>query len=55
MIKVVNILVVGELKEQVRREFENNRKHKEPYAIKYALSMGRDQLKQLQEMLAMMR
>ena len=45
----------GELKQQIRREFESNSQHKEPYAIKYALSMGRDQLKQLSEMLAMMR
>lgn len=40
---------------QVRRDFEATKSQSDPYAIKYALSSGREQLKQLQEMLAMTR
>lgn len=45
----------GELREQVRREFAGVKLPDDPYAMKYALSQGREQLKQLQEMLAMQR
>ena len=40
---------------QARREFDATKTQRDPYAIKYALSNGREQLKQLQEMLAMAR
>ena len=45
----------GELREQVRSGFERARGQREPYAIKYTLSDGRTQLKQLIDMLALRR
>lgn len=48
-------LLTGELRLQARLEFDATRSQSDPYAIKYALSNGREQLKQLQEMLAMAR
>ena len=45
----------GELNEQVRSAFERARGQREPYAIKYTLSDGRTQLKQLNDMLALRR
>ena len=43
----------GDLLREVRRGFEDSRKFKEPYAMKYSLSNGRVQLKQLKDMLGM--
>lgn len=45
----------GELREQVRSAFERARGQRDPYAIKYTLSDGRTQLKQLNDMLALRR
>lgn len=42
-----------DLKGYARDQFELHRKKTEPYDIKYALSDGREQLKKLQETLAM--
>lgn len=42
-----------DLKSYARDQFELHRKKTEPYDIKYALSDGREQLKKLQETLAM--
>ena len=43
----------GDLLREVRQGFEDSRKFKEPYAMKYSLSNGRVQLKQLKDMLGM--
>ena len=45
----------GELHEQVRSAFERARGQQDPYAIKYTLSDGRTQLKQLTDLLALRR
>ena len=42
----------GELRQEVRREFDLQRNKRDLYAIKYNLSDGRNRLKQLQTMLA---
>ncbi len=42
---------IEELLAQVRHEFNIQRNHTDPYAIKYALSDGRTRLKQLHDML----
>ncbi|KAK9841832.1 hypothetical protein WJX81_006104 [Elliptochloris bilobata] len=47
--------VQSELHEQIRAAFERARSQREPYAIKYTLSDGRTQLKQLNNMLALRR
>lgn len=43
----------GELLEEIRQGFEESRKFKDAYAMKYSLSNGRVQLKQLRDMLGM--
>lgn len=43
----------GDLRQQVRADFERHRGAPDLYSVKYHLSDGRVQLKQLQEMMAM--
>jgi hypothetical protein len=43
------------LQREVREGFEASRRDKDAYAMKYSLSNGRVQLKQLREMLEMRR
>jgi hypothetical protein len=43
----------GELRKEVRQGFEKERGAKDSYAMKYSLSTGRVQLKQLRDMLGM--
>ena len=43
----------GELAREVRKGFEDSRKFQDVYAMKYTLSNGRVQLKQLRDMLGM--
>ena len=43
----------GELFKEVRKGFEDSRKFQDAYAMKYSLSNGRVQLKQLRDMLGM--
>lgn len=42
-----------DLREEIRRQFESHREASDLLAIKYHLSDGRQQLKQLQEMLGL--
>jgi len=43
----------GDLKQQIRADFARHRGAEDLYSVKYHLSDGRVQLKQLQEMMAM--
>lgn len=43
----------GDLKQQIRADFDRHRNAEDLYSVKYHLSDGRVQLKQLQEMMAM--
>ncbi|BDA41176.1 hypothetical protein COCOBI_01-8310 [Coccomyxa sp. Obi] len=43
----------GELRREIRRGFDQERGVKDVYAMKYSLSNGRVQLKQLRDMLGM--
>lgn len=43
----------GDLKQQIRADFTRHRGAEDLYSVKYHLSDGRVQLKQLQEMMAM--
>ena len=46
-------MTAGDLKQLVRADFDRHRIAKDLYSVKYHLSDGRVQLKQLQETLAM--
>ena len=46
-------ITAGDLKQLVRADFDRHRVAKDLYSVKYHLSDGRVQLKQLQETLAM--
>ena len=49
----VDVLNAADLFKEVRQGFESSRKFQDAYAMKYSLSNGRVQLKQLRDMLGM--
>ena len=49
----VGVPHAADLFREVRQAFESSRKSKDAYAMKYSLSNGRVQLKQLRDMLGM--
>ncbi len=48
-----DLLNTGELRKEIRHGFDQERGVKDTYAMKYSLSNGRVQLKQLRDMLGM--
>lgn len=48
-----DLLNTGELRKEIRQGFDQERGVKDVYAMKYSLSNGRVQLKQLRDMLGM--
>ena len=49
----VGVLNAADLLREVRQGFESSKNYQDAYAMKYSLSNGRVQLKQLRDMLGM--